>query len=232
MRKIVEKIKEILFNENKAIDYDIFALQKLYNLSKIYIPWTSSSLRPSAVVKILNDIVINKRRKIIEFGSGISTLYIAYILKNNGGHIYTVDHDINWIKIVKKLLEENDILENIVTFVHSPLKKSSLSLNNLNWYNKEILDASLPVNDKFDLVIIDGPPAYTKKIWLSRYPAIPFLMKRNKIAKNSTIILDDINRKGEQNIVRKWENEYGFKFINLYKDCGIAIAQNGDSYNI
>lgn len=224
------KIKKILASENSKKLCDSMALQKLVTLSNSYIPWTSSSIRPSAIVKILNDILINKRKYIIEFGSGISTLYIAKLLKNNGGYLYSVEHDKNWILVVKDILKKEGV-EDVVVFAHAPMGKSTYSLNDLEWYDKKSLDV-LSTSKKFDLILIDGPMAYTEKLMLSRYPAVPFLMEKDKISKNSTIILDDINRSGEEAIVKKWEQEYGFKFTRLYNDAGIAIAVNGNSYNI
>lgn len=224
------KIKEVLATKDTLTSYDILALQQLSGIISNYIPWTSSSIRPSAIVKVVNDILINKRKNIIEFGGGISTLYIAYILKKHGGHLYTVEHDENWIAIVKDILKKENI-DDVVTFIHAPMKKSTYSLNNLDWYSEDSLDI-LSNNDKFDLVLIDGPLAYTESLMLSRYPAVPYLMNKNIISENSTIILDDINRDGEQAIVKKWEQEYGFEFVSSYANGGIAISQTGDFYNI
>lgn len=227
---LMQKNKKSLNTNNAITSYDTLALQKLSVIFSNYIPWTPSAIRPGAIVKILNDILIHKRRNIIEFGGGISTLYIAYMLKKTGGHLYTVEHDESWITVVNDMLIKENI-DDVVTFVHAPMTKSTYSLNNLDWHNENSLEI-LPDKDKFDLVLVDGPLAYTKKLMFSRYPAIPFLMAKNIIAENSTIILDDINRTGEQTIIKKWEHEFGFKFTNLEKEAGIAISQNGDHYNI
>ena len=224
------KIEKSLTTKDVLTTYDVLALQKLTGIIDNYIPWTGSAIRPGAILKILNDIIINKRKNIIEFGGGISTLYIAYMLKKNGGHLYTVEHDENWIAIVRDMLKKENI-DDAVTFIHAPMKKSTYSLNDLDWYSESSLDI-LSDNDKFDLVLIDGPLAYTKKLMLSRYPAVPFLMKKNKIAENATIILDDIHRNGEKTIVKKWEREFGFKFVNLEKEAGIAIRLSSDAYTI
>lgn len=228
MQSLRNKIINILSTKST---YDIFAMQKLNGLLNDYIPWTSSSIRPSAIVKVINDILINKRKNIIEFGSGVSTLYIAKILNKNGGHLYSVEHDENWITIIKQMLKKENIDET-VTFIHAPMRKSTLSLNNLDWYNEDNLNNVLCNCNKFDLILIDGPLAYNKDHMLSRYPAIPFLINIDKIAKESTIILDDIERDGEQIIIKKWEKIYNYNFVKSYVDGGIAISQNGNFYNI
>jgi len=223
------EIKKIL-NQDSLVNYDSLSLQQLSGILNNYIPWTSSSIRPGAIVKIINDILINNRRNIIEFGGGMSTLYIAYMLKKNGGHLYTIDHDDNWIELVKEMLKKEN-LEDVVTFVHAPMEKSKHSIDNLDWYSENSMNTMLG-DEQFDLVLVDGPLAYTKDLELSRYPAIPYLMDKNKISESSTIICDDINRNGEQAIVKKWEVEYKLKFKLLFKDGGIAISQTGTFYNI
>jgi len=224
------KIKSILATERSKALSDVTALQKLTALSNSYIPWTSSSVRPSAIVKILNDILINNRKNIIEFGAGVSTLYIAKILKENGGHLQTVEHDSEWIEIVKEMLRKNGT-DDMVSFVHAPMNKCRLSLDGLAWYDEGALN-SIMGDVQFDLVFIDGPLAYTKELRLSRYPALPFLMNLNKVKENVTIILDDINRSGEQEIIDLWEINFGFKFVKLFDEAGVAISQNGKFYNI
>lgn len=216
--------------ERTKILLDTIAIQKLVTLSDGYIPWTASSIRPSAIVKILNDITINERKNIIEFGSGVSTVFIAKTIRNSGGHLYTVDHDGSWIKVVKKMLKKEN-LGDVVSFIHAPMNASIFSLNKSDWYDEKKLRA-LSEYDPFDLIIVYGPLAYTKELRLSRYPALPFLMSIQKVHKNATVILDDIDRRGEQEIISLWEKGFGFRFSLLFKDGGIAVSQNGGRYNI
>ena len=122
--------------ERTKILLDTIAIQKLVTLSDGYIPWTASSIRPSAIVKILNDITINERKNIIEFGSGVSTVFIAKTIRNSGGHLYTVDHDGSWIKVVKKMLKKEN-LGDVVSFIHAPMNASIFSLNKSDWYDEK-----------------------------------------------------------------------------------------------
>ena len=46
--------------------HDAVAIQVLAPLSTSYLPWSTSALRPSGLVKILNEIVINRRDSILE----------------------------------------------------------------------------------------------------------------------------------------------------------------------
>ena len=64
-------------------------MQILAPLTTAYQPWSIFAIRPSGLVKVLNEIVINRRRCIVECGGGISTVYIAKLLQQQGqGHLY------------------------------------------------------------------------------------------------------------------------------------------------
>jgi predicted O-methyltransferase YrrM len=230
MKNIKNKIKNYLTTNTKKNIHDIYALEKLSPLNINYSVWTSSAIRPSAIVKILNEIIVNNKKIIIEFGSGLSTIYIAKTLKKMGGKLYSIENDENWIEIVKKMLKD-DGLEDCVHFIHAPLKPSSLSLNNLDWYDENLLN-NLKRDEKIDLVLVDGPMAFSKDIELSRYPAIPLLHNNNHLGEDTTIILDDINRNGEEKILRLWEKKFNIKFSRLYADGGIAIKINKKAFNI
>jgi hypothetical protein len=197
------------------------------------LPWTSSSLRPSALVKILNDIIVNRKTNIIEFGSGISTVYIANIISKidvkNEITFYSIDHNQDWINILKGILKRLN-LNDKVKFICAPLDKSGLSLKNLDWYSEKILDEQ-QFHNAFDLILIDGPLAYTKELELSRYPAVPYLHHKKLISSNVSIYLDDINRRGEEKIVELLEIKYGYKFKRNYLEGGIAVSLNGSTFN-
>src|SRR5690606_36365313 len=70
---------------NKFFSEDILSVNFLNTLMNgyPYLPFSGSSLRPFCLNHILNDIVINNRKHIIEFGSGISTILIGRLIKKN-----------------------------------------------------------------------------------------------------------------------------------------------------
>lgn len=117
--------------ENEA---DTASLLKLQVLLTQYLPWSTSAMKPSAIVKLINEVVINERKSVIEFGSGVSTVYIAAILKQKKeGVLYSVEHDKNWIEVVRKIIDSEGLSE-FVEFVYAPLQRSKYSINELNWY--------------------------------------------------------------------------------------------------
>ena len=68
-------------------------------------------MRPSGLVAVLNDIVINNRSRIVECGSGISTFYIGRLLQERGGHLYSVEHDAGWADLLQRALAQEDLSE-------------------------------------------------------------------------------------------------------------------------
>jgi hypothetical protein len=71
------------------------------------------------------------------------------------------------------------------------------------------------------LAIVDGPGAWKPEIRLSRYTALPFLI--NKLAKNFSIYLDDINRKGEKQVLSLWKKKYTMKFEKINDTSAVFI---------
>jgi predicted O-methyltransferase YrrM len=214
---------------------DLLALQVLSALfPDEYVPITSSSLRPQSLVYVLNDILINGRKTILEFGCGISTLLFGMLSKSNdlNLNIISVDHDADWIMVVKKYIEKY-ALKQYVTLVHTPLIPYKCnSFQGLEWYDVKYIENYLSANFKqfqIDLVLIDGPPAYEKSIQFSRYPAMEFVI--NKLNSDRfSIFIDDTNRTGEKKIIELWEKEYGLKFKYLSKD--FSFVSRGNSFNI
>jgi 16S rRNA G966 N2-methylase RsmD len=195
-----------------------------------YLPITSSSPSLTSLQLLMNDVIINNRKNILEFGSGISTIIFSRLLHKNkiDGKVLSIDNDSKWIEIIKNILEKEGLTD-YVEFIHAPLIKNKhlKSLDSLSWYNVEILSNYIK-DDKFDLVFVDGPIAYKESIQFSRYPALPFIY--NNLKSNFSFFLDDCNRKGEKKILSLCEKEYKIKFRIINQNLG--FSSKGNSYNI
>src|SRR5918997_1250059 len=170
---------------------DILAMHVLAPLSTSYLPWTISAMRPSALVAVLNEIALNGRRSIVELGAGISTWYIARLLRQVGGHLTTVEDD--------------------------------------DWYDRGKIYEALD-GRRIDLLIVDGPPAFSTDRAHARYPAVPVLAPL--LAEDHAVVLDDIDRTGEQEIVDVWERDFGITFERRVMDGGIAISHSKAALNV
>jgi hypothetical protein len=213
---------------------DILALQSLAPLSTRYLPWSQLAMRPAGLAAVLNDIVINCRQCIVECGGGISTFYMARLIRQRGmpARLLTVEHDRHWADLLMRELQAEQLTD-IASVVHAPLVRVPFGWDGSDgrdvWYDPEVLE---PVVSRFriDLLVVDGPPAYSRALRHARYPAVPYF--RRFLSQDYTIILDDINRAGEQEIVRRWESVLGIRFSRRLIDGGIAIGQSRPSFTL
>lgn len=233
---MINKIKGLIF-EIKAIlsvstqlQKDNLALQFIKDFlpsSENYFPFTNSSINPHTLSRILNDIKINNRKNIIEFGGGLSTLAIAKfaLLNKIDLEIITIENNEGYADLLKNILN-NEGLSPFVKVIVAPLNESKLSLNNLTWYDESIVNESIS-NTQFDCIIVDGPEAWNSQNELSRHPAFPSL--EGHIAPNFSLFVDDTFRNGEQLILSKWAATYNIVFRKINEVAHVSL--NGDYSN-
>lgn len=200
---------------------DSLAMQYLAPLKGNYLPWSSYALRPSGLVQILNTILIRKHLTVVECGGGVSTLYIARLFKQNhpSGQLYCIENNLDWLNLLKDLLFREE-LNHYVKLIYAPLAPCPMALDNLNWYDQEKIRQQLAEDVSIDCLFVDGPPAYREEIQYSRFPALPFFQKQ--LSATGTVILDDINRAGEQEIVRRWQTLLNIDFDTSAGNVAIA----------
>ncbi len=205
--------------------YSLNILQPLLN-GHPYLPFTGSSLRPFCLNYILNDIIVNNRKSIIEFGSGISTIMIGRLIKVNKlkTKLLSIEHNYDWVNVLSAILKTEG-LEDVIEIQYSPLESCKLSIDNNQWYKLENLN-NVTENKFFDMVIIDGPPAWEANKSKSRYPALPFIW--DKLALSFSVFIDDASRLGEKNVIQLWENNFGIKFSVVGNTLG--YYHKGSSY--
>lgn len=209
---------------------DTLAMQALAPLSSSYLPWSASAMRPSGVVAVLNEIWVNRRRSVVELGSGVSTFYIGRLLRPRGGHIWTVEHDERWAELVDQELASEG-LGDVVTVVHAPLTpiQSRWPDEEATWYEQSGLK-EMTAGQSVDLLIVDGPPAYEAGRGHARYPAAPFFA--STLADDYAIVLDDIDRRGEQDIMECWERELDVTFERRLASGRIGIGRPGAAFTV
>lgn len=160
---------------------------------------------------LMNEIVLNKRTSILEFGSGLSTILMANVIKKFSlqAKIISIEAEEEWVHRIRAKIVDME-LSSIVTIVFAPLKNETTLGRNNKWYNIQEHLAVLRESAPYDMVLIDGPPAYHEDIALSRYTAIPFI--KSLLANEFAIFLDDANRHGEKIIMEAWKRNFNFDF--------------------
>jgi ribosomal protein S18 acetylase RimI-like enzyme len=181
--------------------------------------WSPAAMEPAGITAIGREIIAGDRRRIVELGSGISTVLLSRLLHRTRASVdwrlAAVEHDAGWVRRVREELEREGIGSG-VTVVHAPLVPHPLALDDLPWYDGAAVGAGLDGalgGESIDLLVVDGPPAYAPGAGLTRYPALPVL--RTRMAPDATIVLDDVDRPGEQDVLRRWESETGIAFERL-----------------
>jgi len=227
--KKIKMFNTVLNNHSTQLRHieDVYSLELLNKMigTSNYIPFTSMSLRPYALAFLLNEMLINNRKSIIEFGAGVSTIMLARLAKKNKlpVKIISVEENQEWVNVVKNILIDEGI-DSYVELIYAPVVIRNFKGIENHWYEdgnlKEILKKTAP----FDLVMIDGPTAFNDKLALSRYYVMPFLFE--KLAKDHVIFLDDVNRKGEKKVMSIWSKDYGKEFITYAGTLGVCYVGN------
>lgn len=202
---------------------DMHAMQFLAPLvAGSYLPFTAASMRPAALAIVANDIVVHDRRRLLECGSGVSTIVLGRLLASRDGRVVSVEHDAAWVRVVRRLVVEHH-LEDTVTIVHAPLAPAPVG--ELEWYDVEIV-AEAVAGYRFDMLLVDGPPAWQPGHELARLPALPVL--EEYAAASCTIVLDDADRAGEREIIEAWGRDSGIA-LKAFPGRGVAVGHRGEA---
>jgi hypothetical protein len=174
------------------------------------LPYNIWSISPPAMMVIVNHILINNVKTIVEFGTGVSTIFLNNLsIKNNLNlKIISVDHDLNWQNIIKEKYKVDG-----VEFIHAPLASvMKFKGNEYNWYDVSKLNA---INkSEVDFIIIDGPIGTQSPY--ERAGAMEFFINEKNRA-NFSCFLDDINQGVLKDVM-----SYYFPYAKFYSEFGIA----------
>ncbi|MGH8984770.1 MAG: class I SAM-dependent methyltransferase [Acidimicrobiia bacterium] len=165
-------------------------------------PMRGWAISPDFARTMLSVLATRRPRVVLEAGSGVSTLIAAYGAERLGldCRIHSLDHDAHFVEFTKVALAEHG-LTHAATIVHAPLVPIDINGEEWKWYDRHALQAL----EKIDLVVIDGPPAGDGAP-LARYPALPVLCPR--LSKDAVVLVDDGARRGEQAVVKRWQQEF------------------------
>jgi GNAT superfamily N-acetyltransferase len=189
--------------------------------------WGPGAMLPAGISAVCDDVIANSRRRVVELGSGVSTVLLARLLTRSRSpsdwRLAAVEHDDAWVRRVTDELVREGIGQR-VTIIHAPLAEHALAQGGLSWYEEVAVSTGLDQalgGDRIDLLVVDGPPAFGPGLGLARYPALPAL--RQRLTLGATVVLDDIDRPGEQEVLQRWETAFGLSFERV-DAARIAVA--------
>ncbi|MDR2790769.1 MAG: class I SAM-dependent methyltransferase [Campylobacteraceae bacterium] len=212
----IQYIEKLNFAQHESFCWLSKRLKLQYSLP----PTRGWPMSPDVLLRLHEYISLTKPKKIVEFGSGVSTIVICDAMRQNGfGLLYSIDHSEYFGDQTLQNIKKNS-LENFVDLRIAPLelwrskhihndKKSAF------WYRKKCL------NDiqNIDLLIVDGPPGITCPF--ARYPAMPAIY--DKLNPNAQVWLDDTSRKEEKKICETWADKYGMSLEYLPLEKGLGV---------
>jgi hypothetical protein len=131
---------------------------------------------------------------VLECGSGLSTLLTGIVAHRTGVTVWSLEHSADWHAWVGSELERHRI--GGVELLYAPLR----DYGEFSWYD--------PPPDRLPggirAVLCDGPPGTTPG---GRYGLLPVL--RPLLAPGCVVLLDDADRDGEREALRRWTEEAG-----------------------
>lgn len=163
---------------------------------KLPMPSTGGfAIDAQALGHLITLIQERRPRRILELGSGASSIWIGYLCRTFGGKIVTIDHLEEYLSLTQTSVDRHH-LNGQVECRLAALEKLELDGEDYLWYSLEALEGL----EEIDMLIIDGPPASTGA--MARYPALPYV--RELLAPTATVILDDTQRAEESAILESW----------------------------
>lgn len=164
--------------------------------------------------RTLDDI---KPKRILELGLGQSTKIInAYAKHFKGVEHHIVEHDQTWVDFFKRSTDMSE-LSHFHLLKNYKKKFNNTELNAYKNFKKEFK------NQKFDFIVIDGPVGVGQEY--SRMDVLDIIPEC--LPKQFVILLDDCERKGEQNTISMLEkklSENNIKFCSGYQYRGTTDA--------
>lgn len=192
---------------------DLVRLQRIKDELQDLI-WLSSKISPrrslpldqrwAAEQETLNaawEIIRQRRPKtVLELGSGLSSLVMAYALEANGiGELVSLENGPEYALATRNLLAEHGMGAR-ATIIDAPLAPAEVEDQRVPWYSL----SAIPAKIRIDVLFVDGP--FSGLFPMIRFPALPLL--RRYLADDAVVIIDNANREEESAMLRRWQAAY------------------------
>jgi SAM-dependent methyltransferase len=184
------------------------------------LPLGEWAMTVEAIDFLLNQVERIRPQAILEFGSGVSTLALACVMRTLHGasktpHIFSVDQSSQYVQQIGSRLRLHGLHES-VRFMTVPLISQVIQNVRTDCYqlhDQELLEFFGPSKPEF--VVVDGPAAD----YGGRFGTIPLV--RNFLSDHAWIYMDDALRDSELSIADWWDR------LGYVKDCGVLWLGKG-----
>ncbi len=211
--------------QRRALDEQLQQIQSLLFLQQTLRPahplplFDRAALFPDAAAVLVGLLRERRPRRVVELGSGVSTLIVAYVLREiGGGQVLSLEHDPHYARLTRDLLCRHAVAD-FAQVIDAPLVDVTLGRHRHRWYDPRALAA---IDAPVDLLLVDGPPRRTQP--LARYPALPLLVDR--LSAQALIVVDDSRRSDEREMLRRWQTEFeGWELSHIPCSEGLSLMQ-------
>lgn len=153
------------------------------------------AMAPDSLLLLSDLIAENQPKRILEIGSGTSTIWIGSFAASIASSVISIDHLEEYRARTQKNLCDFG-LGGTVDLRLAEMKSVDVMGENKKWYD---LDALQDLSN-IDLMVVDGPPESTGPA--PRSPAFPLL--RAVLSDHALIVVDDVHRDQEAQMVEEW----------------------------
>lgn len=199
-RRLQAQVLGRLDNDYRQVEA-LLSLQRLLEPRRPLPPLRGWAISPDVACLLVELVLDTRPRRVLELGSGSSTVILAYALEKAGGEgtLLSVEHDPDHANRTTSHLERHRLTER-ATVTTAPLVPCKLAGEDWPWYDLGALVNSGP----FDLVLVDGPPSSTRP--LARYPALPRL--EGLLSPGAIVVADDGDFPETRKVVERWMREF------------------------
>lgn len=156
--------------------------------------WTASSDLLVALWRIIRE---KRPARVLEIGSGLSTLVMARALEQNqdGGELVALEDHPQFADKTRRELEEYG-LEGHARVLGAPLKKQHVAGQHGSWYTLPAVHGL----KELDLVLVDGPAVQDRELAL--------FMLHDLLAATAFIVVDDTDRPETRQMLKLWQEAF------------------------
>ena len=185
-------------------------------------PMRGYAIAPDFALALLDLIDEVEPETIVETGSGVSTVILAYALERRGrGRVLALEHDPRYAARTRSLLAAHGLADR-ARVIDAPLEPTTIDGEPHRWHAR----AALAGLERVDLVVDDGPPRALGR--MLRYASLPLFERL--LAPRGAFVMDVIGDE-ERAILARWRARFphlAFEVVDSKK--GHAIARRRDDH--
>ena len=209
LEELDRRVNQEEIRANKFVESRALRLAQESYVSGSAIAFLSSEIRPvrplwftrsyAATPELLAflylEILETNPALVLDIGSGMTTVIAGYAMKKNDfGQVFGVEHSKEYAGKTEDLVRNHEVSDRAQVIL-APLTPVAIGPTKYNWYDLKKLPQG-----QIDLLVVDGPPGDSGRH--ARFPAVEVL--RDRLSPTATIILDDVERPDEQEVLDRW----------------------------